>query len=201
MTKMNWNKVKQEKLMQRDEVPTISTADKILVTKATTGMPKAGPVKIIKIDGTVEIEAPYRGGSTKNIDCRKVKKSVSKKATAKRAKKPNKIHGAKSAPAAITHTQKSELEKLGVVTDSTWTEADARKVLRVAKVNIDKQKQSDEFIINVERKKYVKPLTAFDDKLIYKMKCLEAIKAKQGYLNGAMSQELKRLKNLYKNVK
>ena len=201
MTKMNWNKVKQEKLMQRDDVPTISTADKIIVPRATTGMPKAGPVKIIKVDGTVEIEAPYRGGSTKNIGCRTVKKPVSKKTTAKRAKKPNKIHGARSTSAAITHTQKSELEKLGVVTDSTWTEAEARKVLRVAKVNIDKQKQSDKFIINVERKKYVKPLTAFDDKLIYKMKCLEAIKAKQGYLNGAMSQELKRLKNLYKNVK
>ena len=35
--------------------------------KVTTGMPKAGPVKVTKIDGTVEIRPAYKGGTTKNI--------------------------------------------------------------------------------------------------------------------------------------
>jgi hypothetical protein len=130
------------------------------------------------------------------------------------------------AAAPITYTQKLELEKLGVITDSTWTEQDARKVLRVAKkasakeglikvikangevtwekpkpAKYKKKPESNEITIHVEHKPRVKQLTAFDEKLIHKMKVLEAIKAKQGYLNGAMSQELKRLKNLYKNVK
>lgn len=35
--------------------------------RKTTGMPKAGPVKVTKADGTVEIAQPYRGGSTNNI--------------------------------------------------------------------------------------------------------------------------------------
>lgn len=35
--------------------------------KASTSMPKAGPVKITKIDGSVEIKPAYKGGSTNNI--------------------------------------------------------------------------------------------------------------------------------------
>jgi hypothetical protein len=34
---------------------------------ASTGMPKAGPVKVTKIDGSVTIVPPYKGGTTKNI--------------------------------------------------------------------------------------------------------------------------------------
>ena len=35
--------------------------------KPSTGMPKAGPVKVTKADGTVEVLPPYKGGTTKNI--------------------------------------------------------------------------------------------------------------------------------------
>lgn len=33
----------------------------------STGMPKAGPVKVIAPDGTFEIIPPFKGGSTDNI--------------------------------------------------------------------------------------------------------------------------------------
>lgn len=35
--------------------------------KASTSMPKAGPVTITKLDGSIEVKPAHKGGSTNNI--------------------------------------------------------------------------------------------------------------------------------------
>jgi hypothetical protein len=62
MAKLNWEKANlYKKVAQPDKE--LQERKK----KAPQGMPKAGPVKVTKADGSVEVLPSYRGGSTKNI--------------------------------------------------------------------------------------------------------------------------------------
>lgn len=62
MAKMDWEKANKDDKMNRPH-----KAKPQKRKKKTTGMPRAGAVKVTKADGTVEIIPPYKGGSTKNI--------------------------------------------------------------------------------------------------------------------------------------
>jgi hypothetical protein len=91
------------------------------MTKARLSMSKAGPVTATKVTGSVKVTPAYESKTVENIP----KKVVRRK---KKAPKVNDLR-----PALMTYTQKLELEELRVVTDSTWTEAQARKEIKAAK--------------------------------------------------------------------
>ncbi len=62
MAKLNWEKANLNKKTAQPEKGTQERPKKV-----TQGMPKAGPVKVTRADGSVEVLPSYKGGSTKNI--------------------------------------------------------------------------------------------------------------------------------------
>ncbi len=100
MAKMNYEKMNRDKKVSDNPKPAQKRKK-----KPTTGMPKAGPVKITKLDGSVEVVPAHRGGSTIFIDN-----------GSKRKKKPN-------------HTQKAiKAGVVGAKAQNTLTLAEQHKL-------------------------------------------------------------------------